>query len=217
MIKRGSLVIAASRIGCSEETYQKNRGLGLKWCWYCQRWHHGTEFGKNPSKSDGMTSLCKRAISIRQKARYVPKPKRPLGRQRKPTRSGDKRQAIGRINYLVRVGIIPPPWQLPCTDCGHIGDGRDHEYDHYLGYSAEHHLDVQSVCTKCHGIRTVGRGERPKPPLAKKSERCRNGHPMKETRTGDGRCGECEREYHRKYWVERKKPRLIAQRMGQTC
>ena len=50
---------------------------------------------------------------------------------------------------------------MPCSDCGHVwveGE-RHHEYDHYLGYGAEHHYDVESVCTICHRKRMSVRGE----------------------------------------------------------
>ncbi|AOK61951.1 hypothetical protein WM29_22730 [Burkholderia ubonensis] len=55
----------------------------------------------------------------------------------------------------MRTGQRPHPNFLPFTDFGQIyalGERR-HEYDHYLGYAAEHHLDVQSVCTRCHAKR----------------------------------------------------------------
>lgn len=31
------------------------------------------------------------------------------------------------------------------------------EYDHHLGYAAEHHEDVEAVCTTCHHAREVER------------------------------------------------------------
>lgn len=70
-------------------------------------------------------------------------------------RDGDKRQARQRINVEVREGRRPHPNTLPCTDCGHIWQEgeRRHEYDHYLGYAAKHHYDVQPVCTECHATR----------------------------------------------------------------
>lgn len=70
-------------------------------------------------------------------------------------RDGDKVQARQRINVEVRTGRRPHPNTLSCFDCGHVwqlGDRR-HEYDHYLGYAAEHHLEVQPVCTTCHAAR----------------------------------------------------------------
>lgn len=73
-------------------------------------------------------------------------------------RDDDRVQARQRINVEVQAGRRPHPNELPCVDCGHIwkpGERR-HEYDHYLGYSAAHHYDVQSVCTKCHAKRTNG-------------------------------------------------------------
>lgn len=86
-----------------------------------------------------------------------------------PARDGDKKQARQRINVEVRMGRRPHPNTLACADCGHIhaSGERRHEYDHHLGYAAEHHLDVEPVCTICHAKRD---GE-----PANKTE-CINGH-----------------------------------------
>ena len=75
-----------------------------------------------------------------------------------PSRDGDKKQARRRVNYLVDIGLLPDPDDVPCVDCGHLGaDGPRHEYDHYLGYSAEHHEDVEAVCSGCHHKREAVR------------------------------------------------------------
>lgn len=79
----------------------------------------------------------------------------------KPPRDGDREQARQRINVEVRTGRRPRPNDLPCAQCGHVwrpGERR-HEYDHHLGYSAEHHMDVEPVCTTCHRARCETRGE----------------------------------------------------------
>lgn len=79
----------------------------------------------------------------------------------KPPRDGDKAQARQRINVEVRTGRRPHPNMLPCKDCQHVhapGERR-HEYDHHLGYAAEHHHDVESVCTICHRARCRERRE----------------------------------------------------------
>jgi hypothetical protein len=49
---------------------------------------------------------------------------------------------------------------LTCIDCGHIWNPgeRRHEYDHYLGYDAEHHEHVEPVCSRCHCNREMKRG-----------------------------------------------------------
>jgi hypothetical protein len=56
------------------------------------------------------------------------------------------------VNEAVKNGRMPHPNSLPCADCGHVWSPaeRRHEYDHYLGYSAKHQLDVEPVCTQCH-------------------------------------------------------------------
>ena len=81
---------------------------------------------------------------------------------RAPPRDGDRQQARRSIRSAIQRGDRPHPDALPCTDCGHVWQpGRPHhQYDHYLGYSPVHHLDVQAVCTRCHYNRTIARGER---------------------------------------------------------
>ncbi len=78
-----------------------------------------------------------------------------------PPRDGDVVQARQRINVEVRSGRRRHPNSLPCADCGHVwSEGeRRHEYDHHLGYAAEHHYAVESVCTRCHRRRCDERGE----------------------------------------------------------
>lgn len=78
-----------------------------------------------------------------------------------PPRDGDKKQARQRINVEVRSGRRPHPNTLPCVGCGHIwNEGeRRHEYDHYKGYAAENHFEVEPVCTLCHRARVDDRKE----------------------------------------------------------
>lgn len=72
-----------------------------------------------------------------------------------PARDGDKQQARHTVRHHVSQGWLPRASTLPCVDCGL--PARD--YDHYLGYDAVHHLDVQPVCRRCHQLRNVARGE----------------------------------------------------------
>ena len=72
-----------------------------------------------------------------------------------PARDGDKAQARHRVRHYTAKGWLPHPSSLPCADCGRPA----REYDHYLGYGAEHHLDVQPVCRLCHMRRGIDRGE----------------------------------------------------------
>ncbi len=112
-----------------------------------------------------------------------------------PPRDGDKVQARQRINVEVRTGRRPHPNTLPCTDCGHVHDTgeRIHHYDHHKGYAAEHHLDVEPVCTKCHAIRDSKR---------KRQTHCIKGHQFTDENTimaanGTRHCKECRREHDR--------------------
>lgn len=96
----------------------------------------------------------------------------------------------------------PNPNSLPCVDCGHLGDDRRHEYDHHLGYEAEHHYDVQPVCSKCHAKRDGKKA---------KQTHCINGHEFTPENTiiksnGCRQCRECRKAHDRKrvrdaaYW-----------------
>lgn len=110
----------------------------------------------------------------------------------KPARDGDKKQARQRINVEVRTGRRAHPNTLPCADCGHVwADGeRRHEYDHHLGYAAQHHGDVESVCTSCHAKRDS---------LKAKATHCKHGHEFTEDNTriapnGTRHCIACAKE-----------------------
>jgi hypothetical protein len=63
------------------------------------------------------------------------------------------------VNYLIEARLLPPPNDRPCADCGHlwVEGGPRHEYDHHLGYTAEHHEDVEAVCSGCHHAREATR------------------------------------------------------------
>ena len=116
---------------------------------------------------------------------------RKYGPPPKPPRDGDQEQARQRINVEVRTGRRPHPSTLLCFDCGHIGDDKRHEYDHYLGYAAAHHLDVQPVCTTCHATRDSAK---------KRQSHCVHGHEFTPANTirkpnGTRACRLCRRAY----------------------
>lgn len=154
---KGAMLALCHKAGCTWEEFESRVAAGEKWCWFCKIWHPRTAFGSDSSRYDGLAARCKAARSMRLAETYVSKATgAPMGPPPDPPRSGDKRQARKRVNVLVESGRLPRPNSLPCFDCGHrYADGeRRHEYDHYLGYDAEHHYHVQAVCTTCHGRRT---------------------------------------------------------------
>jgi hypothetical protein len=150
---------AAARLGISLDEYDERRAAGEKWCGGCRAWQRRDEFGVDNSRGDGLAKWCKSYTSTKTRSTYQPRPRPQAGRRYAAARDGDQKQARGRVNHLVNVGILPDPNNVPCTDCGHVWmDGeRRHEYDHHLGYAAERHEDVQSVCTTCHHARENAR------------------------------------------------------------
>lgn len=156
----GAMKTAAKCAGMAYEEYVSRRASGEKFCQVCRVWHPVSEFGKDSTRADGYSALCIKARSERYRARYVPKVRtKAPGPAPNPPRDDDKLQARQRVNLFVKRNKLPNPNSLPCFDCGHAGDDQRHEYDHYLGYAAEHHMDVQAVCRACHTRRTEARGE----------------------------------------------------------
>lgn len=155
----GCRKVAAARAGVSVEEYVARVESGEKWCTGCKEWHSRAAFGDDASRSDGLAASCLVARKARHAIVYVKRGRRSTrGVFRAATRDGDKRQARARVNHAVDVGQIPDPNSLPCADCGHVYSGQTrHEYDHYLGYSAEHQMSVQAACAPCHRRREIGR------------------------------------------------------------
>jgi hypothetical protein len=149
---RGALVAAARRIGEAPADYAQRIVHDEKWCTGCRAWHPIDAFGQDASRPDGRAVICPSARGRHYRKTYIRR-----GQPRRgwlvPARDGDKLQARRRINYLVESGQRPHPNDLPCIDCSHIGQDRRHEYDHFEGYSAEHQLDVEPVCSRCHAAR----------------------------------------------------------------
>ena len=159
--KNGALKIAAARIGITPENYLGMRIRGFKWCMRCKKWQLIAEFGNDSSRSDGLDASCRVSRNKRSRELHVPVPpelRQPNGPPMMPFRDGDKKQARKTVNLLVRTGRMARPADLPCFDCGHVGHGKRHEYDHFKGYSAENHLTVQAVCSACHCKREMERG-----------------------------------------------------------
>lgn len=151
--KLGGAKSAASRIGISLEEYQHNVKSGLKWCFACREFKHRDFFNNCSTARDGKDNRCKGCSRLDWHRRYKPVPieeQKRKGYGPRPSRDGDKQQARNKVNREVTKGNLPRARDLPCTDCGHLGGTLRHEYDHYLGYAAIHHLSVQCVCVPCH-------------------------------------------------------------------
>lgn len=158
-ITRGGWHSAAKLRGLTVLEYLEKRASGQKRCRRCARWLPDSQYQVDRSRSDGLKTICRRcSTAVRKKTGRT----KAMGPPPTPQRDGDVRQARRRVNVMVRTGRLLRPNSVPCTDCGHvwaIGERR-HEYDHYLGYGAGHHLDVQVVCSTCHHKRERERDAR---------------------------------------------------------
>ena len=150
--KYGARLVAAQKIGISLLAYDTMVSCDFKWCYKCREWVLISNFGIDNSRYDKLSSKCKNCTKQTYKDSYVSKPKTfSNGRKFVKSRSGDKKQARRRINYLVESNLIPNPNDLPCVDCNHAFDNKKrHEYDHYLGYGEQNHETVEVVCSSCH-------------------------------------------------------------------
>ncbi|MEG4010358.1 hypothetical protein QUA41_30715 [Microcoleus sp. Pol11C1] len=147
--------VATTTVGIPVEQCLQSVCSDLKWCYLCKKNIHRDLFGNNAgNKTDGKNSRCNNCDKGTQHYYDV-----------QFRRDGDKKQARKLVNNAVKRGILPHARFISCNDCGHVGNDRVHEYDHYLGYAAINHLDVQAVCASCHHKRTWQRRKQLQGPL----------------------------------------------------
>lgn len=121
--------------------YQQKISSGFKYCYGCKGWKQKSEFATDLSRGDKLKSLCRPCVKGKGYS------------SRKRIQSVEKVRAHRAIQMRVRRGTLPHPDTINCSDCGHIGNDRRHEYDHYNGYQGEAKFQVQAVCSMCHASR----------------------------------------------------------------
>lgn len=158
--KSGAELVAAKKSGVSAEEYRRRIANGEKRCSTCKLWLRVVAFGKDATRYDRLSPVCSDCKRAKSRAKWIPKPRvSKKGQRFAAIRDGDREQARYRANHLIKIGRLENPNKLPCFDCGHRGEDRRHEYDHFAGYSAERQECVQAVCTVCHAKRSRQRGE----------------------------------------------------------
>src|SRR5215831_16696013 len=155
----GAMKARAKALGMTLVDYKGMLAAGQKWCTGCKAWHAREQFGVDRTRSDGLASACLDSRHTGNPRGWAGRPRiNPLsgrpGPMAKP-RDGDRLQARACVNRMVRTGRLPRPDAMVCVDFG----SRARIYDHYLGYAAEHHVDVEPVCDNCDGVRRSSRGE----------------------------------------------------------
>lgn len=182
----GARKLAARAAGLPVEEYERRIASGLHRCGKCCEWKSAEALGSDSSRVDGVARTCLDCRGSRARAKYVRRTRvSKLGAFFVAGRDGDRDQARARVFHQVETGLRCSANALPCTDCGREWQegGPRHEYDHYLGYDAAHHLDVQPVCVPCHAKREMVR-----------RSTCRRGH----KRPPGTLCVECRRVRERK-------------------
>ncbi len=135
----GSVIIAGERTG------RRVRAMEMepRWCEVtAKRWEAET----------GQEAKLMRGGEVITHAFDHETPAEPA--RRTPARDGDKRQARRRVQTLIDNGTLPRPDAVTCVDCE---DAPGREYDHHLGYGADHHEDVEALCAACHHKREADR------------------------------------------------------------
>lgn len=69
---KGAILIFCKRQGITYEDYIHQKKLGLKWCCFCKRWLKTSKFGKDSSKTDGLSSGCLECRKGMYRQRYIP-------------------------------------------------------------------------------------------------------------------------------------------------
>jgi len=148
----GAEKIAAGFCGITVEEYRSLKAKGLKRCTKCKTWLPVSDFNNDKSRSDGLAAACRNCQNKMGRDGYTPIPesKRKLSGPPPKPKDGDKLQARQTVNRLVRQRRIPNPNTVPCSECGHLGNDKKHEYHHHKGYAAEHHKSVVVMCRSCH-------------------------------------------------------------------
>ncbi len=159
----GAIKCAAKKVGVPLDVYLSHLSAGRLWCFRCREFQPKEEFTIDRSRWSGRMAACVRSRATghprgwRSRPAINPITGRPGPAPKAPV-DGDKKGARARVNHEVKAGRMGSPNSLNCHDCGHLGTDKRHEYDHYLGYAAANHLDVQAVCTVCHHRREQVRG-----------------------------------------------------------
>lgn len=195
----GARLGAARKLGLSLDQYLAHEASGEKWCTACKGWHPRNAFRSDRSRRDGLSATCSEARNARVRKppdQHLPHTNPATGRPGpapNPPRDGDKQQARARTSREKRLGNLPNATDVPCMDCGRTSDetGLPHDYDHFAGYSAEHHRSVQPVCRACHAKREAAR-----------RQACKRGHPftpenVRVNDKGHRQCRTCERDRER--------------------
>jgi hypothetical protein len=138
---KGAAKTAAVRVGVSLSEYNARVSAGTKWCTGHKEWHPIDDYPVDRTRGDGRKAHC--LAWSRGKPRI--------------SRDPNHERARYEVAYALRTGRLINPNELPCMDCSHLGTERRHEYDHFLGYEPEHHMDVEAVCTLCHADREKAR------------------------------------------------------------
>jgi hypothetical protein len=119
-----------------------------KQCITCRKIKSVSEFAKGDrARYDGFNPRCNECERVRHKEMYKNNPD-PIKKSAKKwsQNNPEKTRAHVAINYALRTGKIKRP--DTCVLCEEVSN--DIVAHHWNGYDADHYLDVQWICRRCH-------------------------------------------------------------------
>lgn len=135
--------------------------MTTKRCAKCTREQPIAEFCAMASAVDGLHCWCRECRTSYGRAWRA---SRPAGyhvalTDKMRAKYPHKQRARSAVDAEVASGRMTPAREHQCTDCG----AQAFAYDHAHGYDPPHELDVEPVCSRCHGLRSRARGEHARP------------------------------------------------------
>ena len=130
--REGAIKIFCNRIGISEEFYYEQLSKGLKWCTKCKSWRPRSEFNKDHSRYDGLSSSCVHCDRVKVKIdrKGIPNPMKgkkmrpevckklsalrkgkPQPWKRKPRTDEERRKISEGVKKVAKRGSENPSWK----------------------------------------------------------------------------------------------------------
>lgn len=65
--REGAILVACKKIGCTVDFYNSQVDKGLKWCTSCRNWVDKSNYQKDITRYDGLSSKCKDCCHVKER------------------------------------------------------------------------------------------------------------------------------------------------------